>query len=374
MAEQRLSRRRFLARAGTTLALGATGCGHKHIDSTGPFHGQTLRVFVYSGGLEKTMRTVFVPQLEAQTGASVVLDAGWWDSIPKLKASPPGQPAFDLVITDATQGYAAIREGLFQKLDLERIPNHRNLSPVVLDNWVYREGYGITFPDSVMTLAYHRELVPFTPVLWSDLLRDEVRGKVALYNSFYMSLYTFACMKVAAEGKPGTARAEVTDHLNRVLDFAKVNRELVKFWWPTSTDMGVSLAQKDCAIGNMHSPEILRTVRERPQLGAVVPSDDRAFVQLMWVIPDGTPRRELAETAINLIFSQEMQAAFARQGCPTAVLTAAQQVAAEDPFWKQIYPSTEEQLRALQYYPYDAYFEHWDDIVAVWDREVLRKG
>ena len=49
-------------------------------------------------------------------------------------------------------------------------------------------------------------------------------------------------------------------------------------------------------------------------------------------------------------------------------------MAAEDPLWKQIYPSTEDQLRKIQYYPYDAYFKEWDDIVEVWDREVLRKS
>ena len=38
----------------------------------------------------------------------MVLDAGWWDMLPKLKASPPGQPVYDLVMTDPTQGQPAI--------------------------------------------------------------------------------------------------------------------------------------------------------------------------------------------------------------------------------------------------------------------------
>jgi putative spermidine/putrescine transport system substrate-binding protein len=369
-----LSRRRFLASCAAA-GLGLGGC--RRGDSPGAggdFRGQTLRVFIYSGGLEKTMRSAFVGRLEKQTGATVVLDPGWWDSIPKLKASPPGQPAFDLVLTDATQGYPAIREGLFQKIDLTRIPNREKVSPAVLDNWVYRDGYGITFPDSVMTLAYRKDLVPFTPAGWDDLLRDNVRGQVALYNSFYMSLYTFACMKAAQAGKPGTAHAEVRDHLPEVLDFARANPDRVKFWWPTSTDMALSLARKECALGNMHSTEMLRTLRSNCDLAAVVPDADRAFTQLMWVIPEGTPHKELAETAINLLLSEEVQRDFAHQGCATPLLPIAQEIAAEDPLWKQFYPSTEAQLKTLQYYPYDAYFKDWDHIVEVWDRQVLRKG
>jgi hypothetical protein len=69
-----------------------------------------------------------------------------------------------------------------------------------------------------------------------------------------------------------------------------------------------------------------------------------------------------------------VQTAFAQAGAATPLLSVAKKVAAEDPLWKQIYPSTEEQLKAVQYYPYEAYFKDWDNIVATWDREVLRKG
>jgi putative spermidine/putrescine transport system substrate-binding protein len=118
---------------------------------------------------------------------------------------------------------------------------------------------------------------------------------------------------------------------------------------------------------------MLSALRQRPDLGAVVPDADRAFVQLMWVIPVGA-RKELAEEAINLILSEEIQEAFAMNGSATPVLSVAQKAAASDPLWGQIYPSTEEAIKNLRYYPYDVYFKDWDNIVATWDREILRKG
>jgi spermidine/putrescine-binding protein len=154
--DPRLTRRGFLGAAGAGLTA-ALGCSSNTPggNGSGDFKGQTLRVFIYTGPDEKIYREVFAPRLEAQTGATVFFDPGWWDSIPKLKASPPGQPAFDLVLTDATQGFPAIKEGVFQKIDLSRMPNVAKLSPSVLDTWVYKDGYGVTFPDSVMTLAYN---------------------------------------------------------------------------------------------------------------------------------------------------------------------------------------------------------------------------
>lgn len=379
-----ISRRRFLGWAGAAGAgLGLTLHGCRSSNQTTAvenepgnqeFAGQNLRVFIYSGAWEKVFRESFVPKFQAKTGATVIPDPGWWDSIPKLKASPPGEPAFDLVLTDATQGYPAIKEGLFQKIDMARLTNIKLLSPSVLDNWVYKDGYGITFPESVMTLAYNKELLDFTPTSWGDLLKDEVNGKLGLYNSFYMSLYTFACMKVAQEGKPGTAAAEVENNLSGIIEFAKANRDQAKYWWPTSTDMALNLSQKNCAIGNMHSPDMLIAMRQKPELAAVVPDADRAFVLMMWVIPSGTKRKELAEAAIDFLIGEEMQTAFAENGSMTSILPVAQKVAQQDAFWKQIYPSTEAQLKSVNYYPYDAYFKDWDGIVSAWDKEILRKA
>jgi len=385
------SRREFLGWAGVAgagLGMSALGCDKKSeapsVATTGPtsatsepkkkYAGQTLRLFIYSGVWDKTIREHFVPKFQAMTGATVIPDPGWWDSIPKLKASPPGKPAFDLVLTDGTQGYPAIKEGMFQPIDMSRITNKSAFAASALDNWVYKEGYGITFPESVMTLAYNKELVPFTPTGWGDLLRDEVKGKLGIYNSFYMSLYTFACMKVQKDRKPGTAAKWMADDLDGVIAFAKANRDRVKYWWPTSTDMALNLGQKNCAIGNMHSPDMLTALAKDPRLAAVVPDADRAFVQFMWVIPKGTPNKALAEDALNYLIGEEMQTAFAENGSMTPVLSVAEKKAAKDPFWKSIYPCTQEQLAAVQYYPYDLYTKNWDKIVNAWDKEILRKA
>ena len=376
------SRRKFLATsalgAGAGL-LGFTQCSKESSPAASaggkkPFEGQTLRVFVYSGSWEKGFRDSFVPKFEAQTGAKVVVDPGWWDSIPKLKASPPGKPAFDLVLTDATQGYPAIKEGLFQKIDMCKITNKSKFAASALDNWVVKDGYGITFPDSVHTLGYNKTLVTAPPTSWADLMKPEYAGKLGMYNSFYMSLYTFACAKAAAEGAPGTAAKLINEKLQDVIAYAKEHRDAVKLWWPTSTDMALNLTQKNCALGNMHGTDMIPALKNSPDLGAVVPAQDRAFVLLMWVVAAGTKVPELAQEAINLLLTEEIQADFARAGGATAIPSVAAKIAEENKFWGQIYPSTAEGLAGVQYYPYDTYMKNWDDLVKVWDQEILRKA
>ncbi len=364
----RLTRRTFLRSTVALSLAGAVGCSSRRNAV------EELRVFCYAGGHERQMREVFVPLFEQQTGAVLSLYPGWWDGVPKLKAAPENNPPFDLMVTDATQGYPAAREGLFAALDFSRIPNHRRLAPSTLDNWIFRERHGLPYPDSVMTLAYHRQRVQREPSRWADLLHDDLSGRIGLYNAFYLSLYTFAAILADQNGQPGTAHELIRTRLDEVLRFARQNRERVKLWWPTSNDMILSLVNGECTAGNMHSPEYLTALREKSELGAVVPEADRAFVQVFWAIPAGSRHQELAHRALDLLFSDEVQLGFARLGSATALLPVAQQMAAEDPFWKQLYPHTEEQFRHLRYYPYEIYAEHWDRLADEWDRTVLRPG
>lgn len=335
---------------------------------------EELRVFVYAGGHEKTMREVFVPRFREATGATATLHSGWWDSMAKLKAAPANDPPFDLMITDATQGYPAAREGLFAPVDLARVPNHGGIAPEALDNWIFRERLGITYPDAVMTLAYHRGGAAPAPSRWADLLRPALRGKVGLYNHFYMSLYTFACVMADADGKAGAAEALLRGRPDEVFRFAREHRGQVGLWWPNTTDMMLALADRRVLAGNMHSPEYQQAMRERPDLGAAVPDADRAMVQVFWAIPRGTQRMGLAHAALDVLFSRGAQLEFARRGMASARLDAAADMAGEDELWKSIYPHSTGQFKALRYYPYDFYSSRWDELADRWERTILRAG
>lgn len=346
-------------------AAAAAGCAGKG--------GEGLRVFVYAGGHERTMREVFVPRFREKTGATASLHSGWWDSMAKLKSAPANDPPFDLMITDATQGHPAAREGLFAPIDLDQVPNIREMAPAALDNWVFRSRLGITYPDAVMTLASHRAAGP-APARWADLLRADLKGKVGLYNHFYMSLYTFACMMADSEGGAGSAEALLRDRTDELFRFARAHRGQVGLWWPNTTDMMLALADRRVLAGNMHSPEYSQALGENPDLAAAVPAADRAMVQVFWAIPRGTRRMGLAHAAIDLLFSHGVQREFARRGMASARPDAAALAAAEDPVWKSIYPHTPEQFQALRYYPYDFYASRWDELADRWERTVLRPG
>ena len=341
-----------------------------------PFAGRTLTVFVYSGLTEDTFRNVYAPAFEKASGAKLVLSPGWWDAAAKLQSSPDDQPPFDLVETDPTQGFPGIRQGLFQKIDTLKIPNARNFAPQILQSSIYTDSWGLPFISSAMTLCWHNELVPGGLKKWSELFSEGLKGKIMLYNAYYMSLYTFAVAKVELDGKPGTARQEITNNLDGVLQFAKEKRDWVKYWWPTTADGVNALLQKNVSAGNIHGNGLIGPIKSSQPVGFTVPTSDQAYVQLFFVVPKTTKQLDLAEAAIDFFASQQIQRDF---GLKTGNLSVnipsiATEVATQQPVWAKVYPNQADQFSNLSYYPYDVYDKNSDKISKFWNSEVLRKS
>ncbi len=371
------SRREFLATTGAAAAVATTvTILPRYSSASQMYKGERINVFTYAGPWGDMFTEHFAPGFADLTGAQIVLDLGWWDSVPKLKASPPGQPAFDLIMTDATQGYPAVREGLFQKADFSRIPNMKNFAPEMLDNWIVKEGWGVTWPDALGAGTYNKDKTESVPQRWSDLLKPEFDRKIGLYNSFYMSLQTLASIKVDSEGRPGTAHEEMANNLEGVLEFSKDQSDRVSLWWKSASDMILNIIQGNVAIGNVHSPAIYQAIKDgEDSVAMFAPLEDRAFVQLFWLVTKDTKKKEIAEAAIDYFCTEAFQTAYARNaGFVTPIRSVAEAIAKEDALYGEINPTTPEEFKALKYFPYDAYFAAWDQIVEYWDREVLRSS
>jgi len=385
-----VTRRRFLkisgaaAMAGTLAACAApppraadpAAESQSGSNSARPFAGRTITMFVYSGLTENTFRDVFAPEFEKRTGAKVILSAGWWDAAAKLKGSPEDQPPFDLVQTDPTQGFPGIRDNLFAQVDMGKVPNAKNFAPNILDSFIYKDNWGLPFISSAMTLTWHKELVPDGLKTWKDLFSEGLKGKIMLYNAYYLSLFAFAAAKVDLDGKPGTAKQELTNNLDGVLQFAKDKRDWVSYWWPTTADAVNALLQKNVSAGAIHGNGLIAPAKDNKPIDFVIPPDDPAVVQLFFLVPRTSKNQDVALAAMDYFASTQNQTEF---GLKTGSLSvnipsAAVEVAKTQPIWARVYPSTPEQFNNLSYYPYDVYDKNADKISRFWDREVLRKS
>lgn len=342
-----------------------------------PYDGKILSVFSYAGPFEQTIKDHMIKPFEEKTGARVKLDVGWWDMLPRLKASPPGQPVYDVVITDPTQGFPSIREGLFQKYDPANIPNAKKTYHRLQENWIQKEGWGVNYGATYMTLAVNTEMISDAPQHWHDVTRPDIAGELSMYDAWYMSLFSFAQIKAGLEGRPGEGRAELEKSLDDVLAFCKENRDLVRVWWSSSGDFIAKLLQKEVSVGICHSAIAFRAEAEGKPIKSIIPSEGTAAVHLFWMIPDGAKEKRLAEEWIDYWYSPEFQLQWGIHAkMPVVNLEAAAKAGEMDAFYKRFLPTTKEQWDAIVYYPYDIYHagDNFNKISDFWDREVLRKS
>ncbi|MBI1384858.1 MAG: extracellular solute-binding protein [Rhizobiales bacterium] len=370
----RISRRDALkggASAAAVLAFPSIARGAK------PYEGKTLSVFTYAGSYESTIKTHLVPAFEERTGARVRLDAGWWDMLPKLKASPPGEPVYDVVITDPTQGFPSIKEGLFTQMDPANVPNAKKSPVGMQENWIQKENWGANLAGSAMVMGFHTEAVSDVPMHWHDLLRADLKGKLSMYDAPYQSLYAFAQIKAGQAGNPGGGAAELAKSVDDVLAFAKENREIIRLWWTSTGDFMGKLLAKEIAGGVVHSTGPFGAEDEGKPVKSVLPSEGTAMVHLFWTLTKGSKNKRLAEEWINEALADDFMVKWGTAGkLAVPNLAAAGRAATESPFYKRFLPTDAESWSKIEFYPYDTYFagNNWEKINDFWTREVLRKS
>jgi len=336
---------------------------------------KTLNVFTYAGGFESTLRDYLVPDFEARTGSKVVLHAGWWDMLPKLKQSPPGEPVFDLVMTDPTQGKPAIEQGLFQKINLDNIPNLDHMPTRLREDWYQANRWGVNLSGSPMVIALHPEMVNEPPAHWHDLLADRFHGKLAMYNAPYQSLYGFAQMKAGAAGNLNGGYDELKKDLEGVLQYAADHKDMVRLWWKSTGDFMGKLFQKEIVGGIAHGTGPFKAEVEGKPIKVIIPSEGTAIVQVFWSVTKGSEATGLAEDFINTFYSTGFQVKWGTvPRLAVENLEAAKIAAEKDEVYRKYLPSSEADWNKIAYYPYDIYFDgdNWDKINDFWERNVLR--
>lgn len=135
-----------------------------------------LVVSIWGGSWKDMVAEVVAKKFTAETGVEVeFITGGTIDRLNKAKLTK-GNPESDMTLTTSHVGWLYATDGLFETLDLSRIPNAANLveeariSPFHIGAWAY-----------VYTIGYRSDLVKgvsFTS--WEDLWKPEVKGMLSV--------------------------------------------------------------------------------------------------------------------------------------------------------------------------------------------------
>jgi putative spermidine/putrescine transport system substrate-binding protein len=137
---------------------------------------EKLIISSWGGSWKDLIADTAAKTFTAETGVEVeFITGGTIDRLNKAKLAKD-DPESDITFTTSHVGWLYANDGLFETLDLAKIPNAANLvpqakiSPYHIGSWAY-----------VYTIGYRPDLLPagITFDSWADLWRPELKGKIS---------------------------------------------------------------------------------------------------------------------------------------------------------------------------------------------------
>jgi putative spermidine/putrescine transport system substrate-binding protein len=264
-----------------------------------------LVVSVWGGSWRDMVADVVAKKFTAETGVEVeFITGGTIDRLNKAKLAK-GQPESDITFTTSHVGWLYATDGLFETLDLAKIPNAVNLveeaklSPYHIGTWAY-----------VYTIGYRPDLVKNAKFeSWADLWKPELKGMIAVpdFDPSHVIVVSALLSKAdAAHWEQGKAK----------LTELKPN---FKAFYATDAQSQQLMASGETPIQVMLSMNAHHMIKEGVPIALVIPKEGAVLGLDSVGIMKGSKNVENAYKFINKLLDPQVQAeiAEAKKGSPT---------------------------------------------------------
>jgi putative spermidine/putrescine transport system substrate-binding protein len=254
---------------------------------------EPLVVSTWDGSWKDALHKAVGQRFTKETGVPVKYVVGGTNKRLSRARFNKGRPLVDIALTETHVGRHYISGGLFEKLDLSRIPNAKQLvkqgirSPYHLGLWSY-----------VYTIAYLPDQVPFKITKWEDLWDPRLKNKIAIPDFDPSHIITVSALLSGGDElkwKKGTDR--LLKLKPNIAAFFKTDRQ--------SQDL---LRSGEAPVQVMLSVYAYRVGEKRIKVKTVNPTDFGSIVGIDTVsIVAGSKRLRAAYRFINIALSKEAQ-------------------------------------------------------------------
>ncbi len=327
LAEQRLTRRRFLGRMAAVGAGGAmvpllAACGGGATASptvapsaapaTGtpgpatpspsaqPTPAPTPEGDLYVYNYADYIGDQAIPSFEQKYGIKVTYD--FFDTYETMTAKiSGGNSGYDITFATSVDVPGFLARKLVQPLDLSLIPNAANLAPEWQDP-AYDRGNGHSMPYMWWTtgLAYDTEKISEDLTSWAALWDARWKGKMAMLDD-YRETFAVALIRL------GYSANTTTDaELDEALALLQQQRPLLRTY--TTDDIGV-LSSGDVWLSHAWGSDVYQVVTERPSVKYVIPAEGGIRGSDAMVLLAGAKHPIAANLFINHMLDAQVSAA-----------------------------------------------------------------
>jgi putative spermidine/putrescine transport system substrate-binding protein len=254
---------------------------------------EPLVISIWGGNWKDTIEQVVARPFTATTGIPVEFEVGGTlDRLAKARVSK-GHPLVDLNFTTSHVGRLYLSDGLYQKLDLAKIPNARQLykeairSDSHLGVWAY-----------VYTIAYRTDRVKARITKWADLWNPQFARMIGLPDFDPSHIIVVSAL---LEGGNERDWRKGLDRLKRL----KPN---IAAFYSTDAQSQDLMKTGDAPIEVMLSINAFHLRDQGVPVTLISPTDVGGIVGIDTVgIMAGTPKADAAYQFINLVLSKTIQ-------------------------------------------------------------------
>ncbi len=244
-----------------------------------------------------------ISQFEKEYNCKVIYDtyASNEEMYAKLKAGAKG---YDLVFPSGDHVTMMIKENMIEEIDLSKIPNFKNLKPIVLEKCVFdlEHKYSVPYMMGATGIIVNKKYLKDFDKSWKLYEREDLKGKITLLDDMRETIG--AALKYLGYSL-NTTNSEELQKAKEVL--LKWKENILKF---DATTYARGIINGELWVVHGYPENVFLEVPEEEleNFEFFVPEEGGAYWIDSFVIPKGAKNKELAYKFIDFILRPEISA------------------------------------------------------------------
>lgn len=306
-----IDRRTFLKGMGALGAASAMGLGFPSI-SLGKGHvdrsrlAKTLSFSSYGGSWQENLTKAVLEPFEKKYGVRIIQSSHGGEEEILAKIRVGGKGDYDLVTINESGYYPGVKQGLFNNLNLENIPNQKNImSPLkkpIYDPDFAKDGKTRSVPSVFGTtaLTYNTQNVTPAPDSWAVCWDKKYARKIAMNEIAWYRVFTTA---LYLGEDPNNVK-----NWTALWDAVRQQHKLVLKYWSSGMEMQQLFTNKEIYLGEFWSGRTLNLKGKGTPVDYVIPKEGASTWVEVWCVPKGSKKQYTAEVLLNYLLDPEVGA------------------------------------------------------------------
>jgi putative spermidine/putrescine transport system substrate-binding protein len=192
---------------------------------------------------------------------------------------------------------------LWKPLDLNKIPNHKNLLPVFVHKYPDGKVDGIGAVSWYITLVSNTKVFPEAPTSWGDMWNADKKDKLGLLalasNSFLLEV-------TATTYFGGTKVLDTKEGIQKVLDKLAAVKPNVKLWYRDEAQFEQALKSGEIPMGQYYHDVATLASKDHP-VRSTFPKEGGVLDSGSWAVTKACKKVEEAHVFINYMCRPDIQ-------------------------------------------------------------------